>query len=297
MKRRKGFNGELSIVLPRVILDWEQNNPLVSSLYVTAIGYYPHAENHYCERKKPINQYVLLYCVNGKGWYEIDGIRHKLNNDQYIILPILKPHSYGADDDDPWTIYWIHFNGSHAEYYVSENTDPIDIKPRLNSRIYNRNNLFEEIFNTILNGSGIEDFRYASSLLHFYLASMLYLIQFRDAPSQNLDSEIITTAIHYMKENLHKHLSIDDIANYLGYSPSYLSSLFKQKIGESPIAYFNRQKILRTCFLLETTKMKINQVCYKVGIDDCHYYSRLFKKITGKSPEQFRKEIKNKSAV
>lgn len=69
MKRKDGFTGERAIVLPPLVVEMEQEDPLVSSLYVTDIGYYPHAANHYRERKEPIGQYVLIFCAEGAGWY------------------------------------------------------------------------------------------------------------------------------------------------------------------------------------------------------------------------------------
>ena len=71
MKQKDGFIGERSIVLPQMIIDMEKADPLVSSLYITDIGYYPHARGHYRERKVPIAQHVLIYCVDGAGWYSM----------------------------------------------------------------------------------------------------------------------------------------------------------------------------------------------------------------------------------
>ena len=63
IRQKDGFQGERQIVLPPVIVEMERKDPLVSSLYVTDIGYYPNATNHYRARKQPIDQYVLIYCV------------------------------------------------------------------------------------------------------------------------------------------------------------------------------------------------------------------------------------------
>jgi AraC-like DNA-binding protein len=91
-----------------------------------------------------------------------------------------------------------------------------------------------------------------------------------------------------MKENIEKHLTLQDIADYLGYSPSYFSMLFKKKTGHSPLAYLNLLKIQQACLLLDTTDMKINQISYKVGIEDAYYFSRFFSKTMGISPKEYR---------
>ena len=73
---------------------------------------------------------------------------------------------------------------------------------------------------------------------------------------------------------------------------SIMSGLFKKKTGHSPLTYFNLLKIQQSCQLLDTTDMKINQICYKIGIEDTYYFSRLFSKIMGMSPREYRKSKK-----
>jgi AraC-like DNA-binding protein len=99
---------------------------------------------------------------------------------------------------------------------------------------------------------------------------------------------MIEMLIHYMKENIEKHITLHDIASFLGYSPSHISMVFKKNTGHSPMAYLNLLKIQQACLLLDSTDMKINQVCYKVGIDDAYYFSRLFSKMMGMSPRDYK---------
>lgn len=283
---KEGFTGERSIVLPQMVVEMEQNDPLVSSLYITDIGYYPHAEGHYRERTKAIPHHVLIYCVEGAGWYRIGDKEVQVSANQYFILPPGKPHSYGADPQQPWTIYWIHFMGDHAAIYSQGATTPQQINPAVNSRIHERNTVFEEIFNTLEKGYDRESLRYASSLLHYYLASMRYLRLYRQAEQQPLN--ISEAVIHYMKENIEKHITLQAIADYLGYSQSHLSLLFRKETGDSPLNYLNRLRIEAACRWLSETDLKVNQICHKVGIDDPYYFSRLFRKHTGQSPKQYR---------
>lgn len=288
MKQKDGFNGEQMIVLPQMAIDMERTDPLASSLYITDIGFYPKAAGHYRERAIPITQNVLIYCVEGRGWYRVGGNEYKVEPDQYFILPAGSPHTYASDEQKPWTIYWVHFMGEHAAIYAEGALEPHDVKPGVMSRISERNNIFEEIFNTLNNGYGRENLRYASSLLHHYLASMRYLSQFRNASRKDKDTDVAGAAIHYMKENAEKRLSLNELAAYTGFSPTHFSALFKQQTGHSPLNYFNILKIQAACRLLTSSEMKINQICYKVGIDDCYYFSRLFRKTMGMSPKQYR---------
>ena len=198
------------------------------------------------------------------------------------------PHRYEADHDKPWTIYWIHFKGELAKYYAQDAIVPQTINPGLHSRISNRINLFEELFNSLNAGYSIENLRYAMTLFHHYLGSLRYIQQYREVGKSADSSNAVEAAIHFMKENMERHLTLAEIAAYIGYSESHFSMQFKQKTGHSPLAYYNLLKIQEACNLLDNTPMKLNQICYKLGIDDPYYFSRLFTKIMGMSPRNYR---------
>ena len=283
IKQKDGFQGEQVVVLPPMLVEMAERDPLASSLFVTDIGYYPNATNHYRERRRPIDQYVLIYCIDGSGWFQLNGKEYQVAKNQFFILPAGVPHVYGARNS--WTIYWVHFRGLHANIFAEDMQTPQSIRPSTNSRIQDRINIFEEIFSTLHSGGGLEDLRYASSLLHHFLASMRYLGQYRRNTG---DTDAIDAAVHYMQENIGSRITLEDVRSYIGYSHSHFSSLFKKKTGQSPIAYFNRLKIGYACKLLRETDMKVSQISYKIGIEDSFYFSRMFSKSVGMSPTEYR---------
>src|SRR5436190_11559087 len=113
-KQRDGFQGEKLISLPDSI--WKKaikENPVLSHLYITHIGYFPKAAFHYRERKNGCSDNILIYCLRGKGWYTIKDKRYEVRPNQFFILPATKEYiCYGSDENEPWSIYWIHFSGS-----------------------------------------------------------------------------------------------------------------------------------------------------------------------------------------
>jgi AraC-like DNA-binding protein len=303
IRKKSGFRGERSVILPQRVVETEEQDPLVGSLYITDIGHYPMAEHHHRIRTEAIDQYVLIYCVDGNGFYTLKGKTYQVKRNQYFILPAGLPHEYGAADGDRWTIYWVHFRGEHAAVYAEGAQQPQDVRVALNSNILNRNNIFEEILATLHYGDHLEDLRYASSLLHYYLASLRYLRQYRrevkeegrgrrvEGGGQKVEG-VVDAAIHYMKESIERHISLQDVLDYVGYSSTRFSVLFKQQTGSSPLAYFNRIKVEHACQLLKQTDLHINQISYKVGIDDSLYFSRLFSKAVGMSPSAYRRRVR-----
>ena len=316
IRKKDGFQGERAVVLPPMLVEMEEQDLICKGLFITDIGYYPKAQHHYRVREQGVNQYVLIYCVDGSGFYVVDNKRYEVKKNQYFILPAHKSHEYGADKGKGWTIYWVHFQGIAAPAYAEGAATPQTINVTMHSRIGDRINIFEEILTTLHFGEGIEDLRYATSLLCHFLASMRYLGQFRRAkagasyaqakPSDlavsdaahsrqpftnNTSLDIVEQAIHYMRENIENRITMDEVLRYVGYSQSHFSTVFKNKMGVSPLSYFNRLKVEHACYLLKTTDLKVNQICYKVGIEDSLYFSRLFSKVMGMSPTKYKESL------
>ena len=101
---KSGFSGERSLVLPKMVTDMMDADDIASVLYVTDIGYYPNAAAHFRERVEPIDQFVFIYCVAGRGFYVVNGHRYDVEPNQYFILPAGAPHTYGADVSAPWSL-------------------------------------------------------------------------------------------------------------------------------------------------------------------------------------------------
>ena len=82
-KQKDGFLGEQALVLPPAIVQRMKTEPATSVLYITDIGYYPKAYNHFRERDVPIDQYVFIYCTEGRGWFSLDGQKHPINTSYF----------------------------------------------------------------------------------------------------------------------------------------------------------------------------------------------------------------------
>lgn len=291
IRKKDGFQGERWIFLPDSVIEQLETDPITEVLHITKIGYYPNARGHFRERPETIGEYILIYCIEGNGFLQVKDSDFVLNENQLVILPANIPHSYMADEVNPWTIYWIHFKGHLAYHFVKGLNVPTDIKSTDNSRFNERIALFEEIFTNIQNGYSMQNMQYATTLFYHFLGTIRYIDQFLNTRGNEPDKgDLIGAAINYMKNNIEKKLSISTVANFIGYSTSHFSRLFSQTVGLTPNEYFNKIKIQKACVLLKTTNMKINQICYKVGIHDSYYFSRLFKKIMNTSPKEYRKQ-------
>ena len=108
------------------------------------------------------------------------------------------------------------------------------------------------------------------------------------AQFQSIDE--IDKAIDFLKQNIDQTLTLEKVANNVNLSPSHLSFLFKKKTGFSIIEYFNHLKIQKVCQYLLFTNMRIREIALEIGFLDPYYLSRVFTKIIGMSPNQYRKK-------
>ncbi|HET9571553.1 MAG TPA: AraC family transcriptional regulator [Bacteroidales bacterium] len=290
MAKKEGFKGERSIIVPASIIQNLKNDFFGKDLHITHIGYYPQASFHYMERKKEeVVQFVLIYCIDGEGWFEINGKRDLVKPHQFFILPKGISHKYGSSRTRPWTIYWMHFDGEKAAFFAEGFDHPTDIFPNSNSRIQERIQLFEEIFNTLSKNLSMNNIYYSITSLFHFLGSMKFLGEYRDSVVLiSKKKDVIDDLIHYLHENIEHKLTLISLAEQVGLSTSHLSLLFHKKTSYSPLQYLNHLRIQKACQLLDFTDMKINQISLKIGFEDALYFSRIFKKNIGLSPSEYR---------
>ena len=100
--------------------------------------------------------------------------------------------------------------------------------------------------------------------------------------------DIIYKAAGYIKDNYRNRITLESTAEFVGYSPSYFSRVFKADMGASFNNYLNDYRIEKSKALLLSDGATVLSVSMEVGFDDPSYFSKVFKRITGISPGKFR---------
>lgn len=156
--------------------------------------------------------------------------------------------------------------------------------------------------------SGYDEFEYAKQALRFgakeYLlkpvraADILHcVLELADTcigqpKEEGLKEEqnpyLVKTAMAFIEEHYAENISLTDAAQKAGISGGYLSTLFAQNLNCGFIDYLNQVRIERACCYLEQNFLKTYEIAYKVGFRDEKYFSKVFKKIKGMSPREYR---------
>lgn len=284
---RDGFEGQRLISLPNDIYKNARSGDLIlNQLFITHIGYFPKAFNHFRERRKGCADNIFIYCVQGKGWYIVDKKKYEVGPNQFIHLPATSSYlRYGAHEEQPWTIFWVHFSGKDMNSFNNLMSISIDDGPH--TIPYNEKglNIWNEMYHSLEMGYSKDNLNNANMCLYHFLATFLYPDRHFTMP---YDKEIIRETIDFMRENLNGRFTVEDFAIRHKLSASHFTKLFHTATGIPPVEYFIQLKIQKSCQLLFNTNTKIKDVANQVGYDDPYYFSRLFKKRMLISPEQYR---------
>lgn len=97
-------------------------------------------------------------------------------------------------------------------------------------------------------------------------------------------NDLVTSIVSFMNENYMQNISLDKIAKNMYLSPVYISRIFKEETGESPINYLIKVRLSRAKELLEEGRLPIKSVAESVGYGDAYYFSKLYKKHFGCPP-------------
>jgi AraC-like DNA-binding protein len=96
--------------------------------------------------------------------------------------------------------------------------------------------------------------------------------------------------LEYIRQNLHRPITIVQLAEAAKLNPTYFSNLFSRYMGISPIQYINKRRIEESQRLLLRPDRTLYQIARAVGFSDEYYFSRVFKKIVGIAPDHYRKQ-------
>jgi AraC-like DNA-binding protein len=226
--------------------------------------------------------------VAGRGWVEDEqGVNHPVQPGEAMVIPARTPHGYGADESDPWSIYWFHFTGRRSLSFLElleANRQVRLLRVGLNDSLVE---LFQELLRLRQEGYSQTDLRIHSTI---GARLLLTLVKLKQEGGEHLAQELtpVERAARFMKDNLRRSLTLEELAAAAGLSITHFNRLFKAATGFTPITYFTHLKIMHASRLLDATEHKIAAIAAELGFEDPYTFSRVFKRVTGKSPANYR---------
>lgn len=240
---------------------------------------------------------VIHYVTKGYGTFKFNGKVYNLKKGDIFILLKGMQVEYVASIDDPWEYYWIGFSGSNANEYLNRTsiTNSCVANCEENSKIPQIILNMCEISKTY-NPSKSDDI-----LLLKELYSLLYaLIEEFPKPFEYKDKELhtyIQDALNFINSNYMHSITVQEIADYVNLSRSYLYKMFIKNLGISPQRYLINLRMYKATLLLKSTKLPIGEVASSVGYSDSLLFSKTFSKHFSMSPLNYRNNQVNKPSI
>lgn len=240
---------------------------------------------------------VIHYVTKGYGTFKFNGKVYTLKKGDIFILLKGMQVEYVASIDDPWEYYWIGFSGSNANEYLNRTsiTNSCVANCEENSKIPQIILNMCEISKTY-NPSKSDDI-----LLLKELYSLLYaLIEEFPKPFEYKDKELhtyIQDALNFINSNYMHSITVQEIADYVNLSRSYLYKMFIKNLGISPQRYLINLRMYKATLLLKSTKLPIGEIASSVGYSDSLLFSKTFSKHFSMSPLNYRNNQVNKPSI
>ncbi len=257
------------------------------------------------------HDFIELVCViSGSGLHRVADKEYETTRGDLFVINCDVPHGFfhSPDSLDPLIVFncvflpqfldLSLFSASHFEEITSsflfkslvpESFTPNPDLKLSGARFLEISDLFEKMYLEYKQmNRGYPD------IIRAYLIEVIVKI-FRYMPESTgkdfagRNTELVRKAIEYMKLNYRSEISLSDLALRSFISKNYFSRLFKEVTGTNVSDYIQYLRTEKACSLLKTTDMKVADVAEQTGFADMKFFYEVFKKITGKTPGEYRK--------
>lgn len=243
---------------------------------------------------KVVDYYLLHYIMSGKGTYSCLGQTYQLGaGDSFLIEPG-QLIQYTADWDNPWHYRWIAFEGPQASLMLQD-IGISSLAPIVHTgRRRNISVLYHQIQLAFQSRSAGVNLR-VNGCLHLLFAEYAEALrpQQPSVPRQATGGEqTVQQALQYLTTQYAEPITIELMAKTLGYNRAYLSTLFRQHTGLTPVTFLLRLRLDKARHLLrERPELTVEQIASSVGFQDPLYFSKQFKRHYQASPTGYRDSL------
>ncbi|TGD73912.1 AraC family transcriptional regulator [Mangrovimicrobium sediminis] len=275
----------IRFLTPAFMVEKLARHPLTKDCYPTAMGFYPQAEGHQMQRERHDDN-LLMYCTAGRARMTAGDWQGDIAPGKVVLLPQGLAHDYRADPADPWSVFWVHFQGASTRVFLQylgyRDGNPLasaGVSPRLIGA-------FQSLMEVRRTGYSSRAFINASNQLRHLLTQISLEISAQQGSTQGgLPLEQVQA---YMLENIDGSVSLDELAAVANMSKYHFSTRYRQLTGYSPIKHFLHMKMEQACQLLDASELGVGEIARELGYEDPLYFSRLFSKTIGSSPRGYR---------
>ncbi|TSJ44450.1 AraC family transcriptional regulator [Mucilaginibacter corticis] len=267
----------------------------VGATHILPSDVYPqktHPDHHNFNWKagRVLNEYQVIYIINGEGVFESESQPlTKINAGTIIFLFPNERHRYRPDNRTGWDEYWIGVNGPIAENLLS--VGYLNPKTACNYVGFHQSvlDIFLNIIeHTVAETSGYQPLVSGAAL---YLLGTIHAITKQNFLENSEDEVIVNKAKCLFRSNVSSKYSAEKAAADLNVGYSWFRKHFKFHTGISPGQYYLQLKIEQGKTLLLAKNYSIKEIAFELNFESTYYFSNVFRKKTGLKPTEYRKQV------
>ncbi|RKX87474.1 MAG: AraC family transcriptional regulator [Spirochaetes bacterium] len=241
---------------------------------------------YHIDRPFGYSAYQWIQTISGTGILEIMDKKIPVPGGHGMLLYPGTPHIYYAIEE-PWTVSWITINGYHIEnmlHYIGikkSGVFSISEPPVMEAHI--RKAL--QILSNPSEMTGLD-----GSVMAYQL--LIYLYKYavnNEKENHNLNSKRLQLVMNQIEKEMRTPLSIEQLAETAGVTSQYFCEIFKASTNQRPTEYINQRRIDRAKeMIINNPLKKIGKIAAEVGFESSSYFSTVFRKQEGLSPNKYR---------
>lgn len=246
------------------------------------------AQKPHTSKRENLASYLFFMVLDGSGHLEYDGQLFPLRKGDCVFVDCRKQYAHHSSED-LWTLKWVHFYGPNMngiyEKYVERGGHP-SFHPRDLGAF---GNILQELYLLAESSVYVRDMKIFEKLTGL----LALLMEESWNPERNTGATSQRRNLQNVKEYLEQHysekLTLDNLAETFFINKFYLTRVFKEQFGITVNNYLLQVRITHAKQLLRFTDLSIEKIGQECGMNDANYFTRMFKKIEGSTPGEYRK--------
>lgn len=239
-------------------------------------------------KRENLPSFLFFMVEEGSGFLEYGSETYGLNAGHCVFLDCRRPYAQHSSED-LWTLRWVHFYGPNMsgiyDKYL-ERGGKVCFHPE-DTDVYS--GVLQSIYDIAGQNSYIRDmeiFERLTSLLTILMAQSWSMDKGNSTTSKKRDMKSVK---EYLDDNYQTRISLDMLAEKFYINKFYMTRLFKEQYGVSVNNYLLQVRVTHAKRLLRFSDLSIESIGQECGMEDANYFSRMFKKVEGMTPGEFRK--------
>lgn len=257
------------------------------------------AQKPHTSRRKNLASFLFFIVIKGEGSLEYEGTTYPLKAGDLVFVNCKKPYAHSCSEK-LWCLKWVHFSGPNVgsiyEKYRERGGRPVlTVSDRTQWE-----ELLDSIYEIAASNLSVRNLAIKDMQICEKLTSLLTLLLEQsgsnDGPEEKngrrkvgkAKKQNLQEVKDYLDANYAKRITLDMLAETFYINKFYLTRIFKEQFGESVTGYLLQVRITRAKQLLRFSPQTIEQIAAECGMHDANYFARMFKKVEGVTPGEYR---------